>query len=301
MKKIAYSLLILILYLVCINAYENLDEIRLLPKPLPSLLLQTKFKPITLDKIYVIALDRKPDRYAKVKEQFDKIGIELTKFTATDGYDMEIIGKNNTHFHGKDIKSGAVQFNFGEEYKILCPTLSFTYIPTGRIYGAGALGCECSHREVWNSMIKNNVKYAMILEDDASIHQTKFLDQLNKLLKNTPAHWDLILLQVSPDSHLTPWIKYKKYTTIVNNFSLVKIEPMPIGMHGAVGYIVNLDSAKILLEHGKFMSFDTVDMYFQSLINNGIIKAYKPKKDIIYHTGELPSSITEMGRLIEAK
>lgn len=41
------------------------------------------------DKIYCINLDRRPDRWAKAKEQFDKFNIEVERFSAVDGNVLE--------------------------------------------------------------------------------------------------------------------------------------------------------------------------------------------------------------------
>jgi len=54
-----------------------------------------------------------------------------------------------------------------------------------------------SHIKVWKTILKNNKnnknKYSLILEDDA-IPINKLNKHLNKLIKNIPEKWDIILL-----------------------------------------------------------------------------------------------------------
>jgi glycosyl transferase, family 25 len=57
----------------------------------------------------------------------------------------------------------------------------------------GMIGCSWSHRNVYDDIIKNRYKNALILEDDVIIDKSK-LQLLPKVLDQLPRNWELVYL-----------------------------------------------------------------------------------------------------------
>jgi glycosyl transferase family 25 len=112
------------------------------------------------DKIICINLDKRPDRWAEIQEQFSKNNIEVTRFSAIDGNPMNWMSDN---FEGKQ-----TSFN-------------------------GAMGCIASHVGVYHLAKKNGWKNVLIIEDDCD-----FIENLNEIFKKSietlPNDWDLLYL-----------------------------------------------------------------------------------------------------------
>lgn len=105
------------------------------------------------DKIYCINLDRRTDRWEKCKEQFDKLGIEVERFSAIDG---------NTENHG-------LGHPFDSEL-------------------AGAI----SHTRVIEKAKELGLKNVLVLEDDVVFHND-VQELFEKYAKQLPKDWDAVL------------------------------------------------------------------------------------------------------------
>lgn len=96
--------------------------------------------------VYIINLDRKPERYGYVATQLDKIGINnYKKWVAVDGL---IVGKD---FYKK---------------------LGFSDKLSER---KGEAGCAASHITLWKHLVDVDSDWVLILEDDAHFHP-RFVD-----------------------------------------------------------------------------------------------------------------------------
>lgn len=64
----------------------------------------------------------------------------------------------------------------------------------GRLLNDGEVGCALSHRNVYNKINNEEIKYALILEDDALIEADilEFLDNVNYM-----ANFDIVILGYS--------------------------------------------------------------------------------------------------------
>lgn len=110
------------------------------------------------DKIICINLDKRPDRWSEMKEQFDKHNIKVTRLSATDGNPMNWQSHN---FQGK------------------------------RSSLPGAMGCIASHVNVYKMAKENGWKNVLIIEDDCD-----FVENVNELFKESiktlSKDWDLL-------------------------------------------------------------------------------------------------------------
>lgn len=104
------------------------------------------------DRVYVINLDRRPDRYEAFKKEIAKYGIEnVERFSAVDG---TTIMANNI------------------------PLL------------AGEIGVLESHLEIIKKCREDGVKNVLILEDD--VYFSNEMLKLDEYMNNVPSDWDFI-------------------------------------------------------------------------------------------------------------
>lgn len=93
------------------------------------------------DNIYVLNLDRRTDRYEKVKEKMDQLGINFERFSAIDGNNIS----DSEHDFSKFVQG------------------------RGMIENKYALACLRSHIEIIKDAKKNGYKRILIFEDDVLI------------------------------------------------------------------------------------------------------------------------------------
>ena len=136
--------------------------------------------------------------------------------------------KNLNLIHGVDaIENGFVYKEFGLK---LDPPNKIAKIEFSK--NKGVVGCYLSHFAIWKQMVSNNIKYALILEDDANVNDVcNVLNEniiFNKLNTNKPT-----LLQLN------------KRTTS---------EKLPFWFDGTESYALNLQGAKLLLNNTADLS-----------------------------------------------
>jgi glycosyl transferase family 25 len=88
--------------------------------------------------IFCINLDRSKERWKSVIKNFDDLGQPVVRVSACDG---------------KELTKDDVPKLWGD--------LNF--------FGSGIAGCALSHYKLWQFIIKNNIDYSCILEDDAHV------------------------------------------------------------------------------------------------------------------------------------
>lgn len=137
--------------------------------------------------VYLINLDRSPQRFKVMEKRLLKLGLKFTRISAVDG--------KNTIFDDTQIDENKYEFCHG---KYITPT---------------EVACYISHYNTMETFLKSEKKYALILEDDI-IFNDNFMDVLNVLMKQ-PDDWDLVKFN---GAHGGGKIKYK---TILPNVSLV--------------------------------------------------------------------------------
>ena len=93
--------------------------------------------------IYLINLDRRPDRLSYVSKQLDSIGLPFERFSAIDGQKEDAILP--------DIRREL--FIINQKNKPV----------------RGEIACAASHLAVWKRFLATNEEYALVLEDDIDI------------------------------------------------------------------------------------------------------------------------------------
>jgi len=284
-KKYLY---ILILGILSFFTYKNCEfssaEFRIF-----SYVHQLKFSSIPKNEIktFVINLDRSPARYNNLVPNLKKNHLQYERFSAVDGYKIKIKdNKTGEIFLGSDLK--VKKLSSDVNYTVSCPSFEGDYLPLKQKkehLSAGEFGCYCSHMEIWNKVSTNDVKYALVLEDDALL-LPRFEDKLDEIISKLPADWDVIFL------HLI--INPSKTLAIKHNKNLQKIKASVSGFWCTTAYLINTKGAQKLFNFATINSCP-IDISMSKAVNMNKIKAYKSVDDIVVPSGD-ESVIAEMGR-----
>lgn len=186
-----------------------------------------------IEKIYLISIERsgcfRIDNIKNLKKYIKKY---LNKDIHTVGIDCKHVYGNPDRIN-ELINTGVFIKGIGTKrwYK--------TNGGISRDFKPGEIGCFLSHREAWIDMIKNNIKYALIFEDDSLITPEKFFNEINNIMNNLPNDVGYISLYHSPQiRHIN---KAKKY----NDF----LKQIDFSLWGTVSYIISLDLANQFIDN----------------------------------------------------
>lgn len=177
--------------------------------------------------ILVVNLDRSPQRWASCTPQFEEAGVQVTRFSATDGKAMQ----------AAEVRE--------------CSTASGNYLCT-----RGMIGCFLSHRRIWQHVVEEHLPAAVVFEDDVRICPD-LTGRLQGLLAELPSDWDVCLLGAFAcmNADVEPW--YMKFYSFMTGGGRpspgrtrrvspgVFVPHRPTGTHA---YIVSSRGAKKLLD-----------------------------------------------------
>ncbi len=237
----------------------------------------------TYDMLYVISLDRSPQRYDGVRKQLAKYNLKHIKFSAIDGYKIKLQNlANQLELSGLQIKSLPKEL-FKNKYQLKCSEAITVMLTSLKNLTSGEIGCLCSHLEVWNDVIKNQYSTVIILEDDV-ILSNNFDKKLRKLIVSAPQNYDILYLGL----RIGPFAKQ----LVLFNDTVFKINVKNANdtMHG---YMINNKSAVKLLELTKNVNMP-IDLHLSSLV--GEINTYMAKELIVKENPNTSSEIHLMGR-----
>jgi len=128
----------------------------------------------------------------------------------------------------------------------------------------GELGCYDSHVRVWKEVVKQNLSYALVLEDDAeiSLMQAPRMAEISAALQNRN-DWDVVILY--PINHVHRADPFQTHSAVKTRF-------LPIGhMTGLAGYLISNEGARKLLKK-PFPIACPVDAYVPNMTKTGQLK-----------------------------
>jgi len=211
--------------------------------------------------IYLINLDRNPDRLESFIEQYMMCDLRYKQFqriSAVDGAKIPDI---------EDVVSDAA---YGEIQQIEKTGYRTKHYQLTR----GAIGCYLSHLKAYELIAMGNDDYGLVFEDDVFIDKNIF-KRLNKLLAGIPNDWDMLLL----GCHCILCDKYDVYYD-TRKFFL---------MHC---YIVKKTSASrlwALLKREKIKQ--QIDSEISDLVSTGSIKIYCLRESLAKQSGVFSTNI----------
>ena len=224
-----------------------------------------------IDNVYVINMDESKDRLQNMSDQINIIGKPFIRIPAIVGKNLNLEDiKNNTNFFCRNFCSLSM------------------------------IGIFMSHYKTWQTVLKNNDKYALIMEDDCELipdFQKEVKKVLDELFTVDP-DFDFLYLScggacdIQQDYNIINL--FQKYTItnvknknkINNTFSFVP--EVPIGFNC---YIVSNNCVKKLLQYMKIISYH-VDVAFLNFQDK--FKIYASSKILAYqHSTSSQSTQTE--------
>lgn len=181
----------------------------------------------TVDKVYVINLDRSRERLEEITKNLRDQEIMFERVAATDGNKLSRRRRR-------------------ENATFFCANFCTD----------GQLGCGMSHMKIWKAIVKDGVESALILEDDARLTDN-FMAKLSSVWSEIPSDFDIVyigcligceydgrdsLLSKMLSGRLTPFSNktdaWKRISTHVF------VPSFPLGTHC---YIISLKGAAKLL------------------------------------------------------
>jgi len=131
------------------------------------------------DQIYLINLDRRPDRLERFMNSFDNSDMKdmkVLRMNAVDGSEIDITRIPLSETAKGELKQIETTGFRTKHYQVT----------------RGAIGCYLSHVKVWKDIVEKGHKNALIFEDDANIPDNLH-EKMMKSMKGIPDDWDVIL------------------------------------------------------------------------------------------------------------
>ena len=186
-------------------------------------LLNNKIKNYKQFKIFYINLKDRKDRLKFIKKQLEKNNLNAHRVAGIEPsrLDKKIINKNR---------------------KYLTPS--------------GIALCLV-HKNIWLNMIKKNIRYALILEDDVLISKRlkNFMNEAKKILDNKKI--DIININTHELPTKVGKLKFHFETINTGLYDLISTE------YGTAGYIISKEGAKKLVKDKDFLKLQ-IDLYLFS-------------------------------------
>jgi glycosyl transferase family 25 len=162
------------------------------------------------DHIVVITLARAVERQQRVRERLAGLRYEL--FLGTDKDDLDVAALERAGIYSEALARRATRHRRG-----LRP---------------GEIGCSLSHRAVYQRMLSEGWRSALILEDDV-VPDREALRQVGDALAQLPPGWELLYLGYQSGERTRPWDRVKQSTyLLLSALRLITWTPREVlGLH----------------------------------------------------------------------
>ncbi|KAK2704936.1 hypothetical protein QYM36_017100, partial [Artemia franciscana] len=211
-------------------------------EPLESLKNYTEVQNKTSDKlgffdeIFLINLDRRPDRLKRMEYNMNQLGLNFTRVSAVDGKLL-----NDSIVQEKGIK---VLPHFADPYHKRPMTM-------------GEIGCFLSHYNLWEQIVESKLAFTLILEDDVRF-EPYFREKLRNLVneaRDLDLDWDLIYLGRKRLREGEKWVE--------NALTLSQVDYS----YWTLSYMITYEGAKKLLAGEPLKKLVPVDEYIPIMFN----------------------------------
>jgi len=205
--------------------------IQVLPDLQQYLQPMPKKSKLGFDEIFLVNLERRPDRHERMGYNFDMLGIDYQWVPAMDGrtIDEDFLAREGI----------AMLPEFSEPYH-------------GRALTYGEIGCFLSHYRLWQRIVEEKLERVLIFEDDIKF-EPFFISKLEYLksdLFEIGESWDLVFLgrKILHNSE-EPWLE--------GSDQLVRVDYT----YWTLSYVLTLRGAKLLLAGEPLGKMVPVDEY----------------------------------------
>ena len=240
------------------------------------------------DKILVVSVPRFTDRHEKVKQQLQGLSFEFFWGADKLQLDPETVKTNGTY---DEPRARQLQRQ-------------------GKVLNLGEVACSLSHRNLYATMVEQQWKKILILEDDV-LPLADNMAHLPEALQELPPDWELVYLGYLKHEHVTAGLRAKQFfykilsaLGLMNwSFKMVSnLLPKPwskhlkkAGFHDCThAYAITLQAAKKLLVAQTPVVYRADDL-LSATIMKGELKAFvtEPKffDQEIFHNAAIGSEI----------
>ncbi|MCY4503420.1 MAG: glycosyltransferase family 25 protein [Alphaproteobacteria bacterium] len=211
--------------------------------------------PRTMPPIFVISLARDVERRAAIRQELAEFEFEF--FDAVDGDKLD----EEEHRHRMQT----------EWWRVM----------RGRELAPGQIGCLLSNWFIWQRMVEARTPHAIVLQDDARL-EDEFAVTIEEIMK-ADVEWDIV--------QLAPKRQYRIDRVLAVLDSGRRLVRYRRRFGGAVGYIIRMEAAEVLL-HYCWRIRAPIDWLYAEWWQNGLVfLAVEPA--IVRHAGVPPSIKTK--------
>lgn len=206
------------------------------------------------DQIYLINLDRRPDRLGRFMNSLDNSDMKdmkVLRMNAVDGSEIDISRVPLSETAKGELKQIETTGFRSKHYQLT----------------RGAIGCYLSHVKVWKDIVEKGHKNGLIFEDDVTLPENMHERMINSM-KGVPDDWDVLLFGF----HCKECKNMKNYRK-VDRFILLHC--YAISYSGIV---------KMLKTNSLFPITQQIDSYMSEL-SPDILNIYTVKNPIINQNG----------------
>lgn len=206
-----------------------------------------------LDEIYVINLERRPERRLRMERSLQELGIAAKFVSAVDGRKLD---------DAVLLQMGITQMTeYADPYKKRPMTM-------------GEIGCFMSHFNIWTEVSQYGLAAVLVLEDDIRFEPffRRKLYSLMDELRELRQPWDLVYLGRKRLEKEEPWLPNAK--------QLVR----PGYSYWTLGYMLSLSGARKLLAARPLDNLVPVDEYLPILFDRHPEESWKarfPRRDLL--------------------
>jgi glycosyl transferase, family 25 len=143
--------------------------------------------------MFVVNLDRSPERLALMTQRCQEIGISFERFPAVDG---------------TDIPEALRRYFSDASGRIVSPLRP------------AEIGCYASHLGVWQHIVDENLPAAVVCEDDADLPGS-FRAIVREIVSELAAGWDMVKLSAKPDHAMRPLLPLSSHPSSIVRYSRV--------------------------------------------------------------------------------
>lgn len=130
--------------------------------------------------VYLINLDRKPERLKHFIRAYGNIDLKFKRFERVEAVDGQTI----------PLERYMAPYAFEE----MNNTLKRGYRTRHNQLTPGGVGCYLSHMKVMKSIASSNKEFGVVFEDDIMFNVANVFVSINSMLSQVPDDWDIILL-----------------------------------------------------------------------------------------------------------
>lgn len=212
-------------------------------------------------KVFVVNLDRHPDRLASIDKQLGDLDLPYQRIGAVDGSKLTQLELDTVYDPG------------------LCKRL------LGRELARGEIGCAMSHLSIYRQMVDESIEIACVLEDDA---------QLNPAL---PSILDALECLAGDQSPIVCLLTHVGRYTNWGARSINSTHRICKTVHAFCthGYAINHAAAKALLEHNHNINHP-ID-FWNYLSSMGVLQVRAVVPYVVGHSGFATHSEIEAERI----